>query len=421
MTPGPVPSTPANNDVVTLHQPRTLVFGAGSAARCATDLIERGVRRVFVVTSPSTQKLGEPTYATLRQGGGEVFTWSEVRGEPTVEVFRSALSAARDARPDAIIGLGGGSPMDVAKLIAALLESRQDVVDVFGIGKLVGARMTHLVCLPTTAGTGSEVSPNAVLLDEGDWHLFRDKDPADVDRAHAEKVPVPLARPAKKAAISPQLVPDAAYVDPLLTLSVSPAVTAATGMDALTHCIEAYANRFAHPIVDPIALAGIGLIARNLARAVADGNDVAARTAVAQGSLFGGLCLGPVNTAAVHALSYPLGSEYHVAHGISNAVLLPHVLEFNLPAAPKRYADIARAMGAEPAHDDIGTAYVGLQIIRDLMRDCGIPMHIGKPFGVPPDAIEQMAESAMNVQRLLVRNVREVTLHDAIEIYRRAF
>ena len=372
-----------------------LAFGAACAARCAPDLLERGVQRVFVITSPSTQKLGEPIYAALREKGREVFTWSDIRREPTVEVFRAALTAARDARADAIIGLGGGSPMDVAKLVAALLSSRQDVNDAFGIGNLTGTRTTYLACLPTTAGTGSEVSPNAVLLDE--------------------------AAKLKKAVISPQLVPDAAYVDPMLTLSVPPAVTAATGMDALTHCIEAYANKFAHPMVDPIALAGIGLIARNLGGAVENGNDVAARTAVAQGSLYGGMCLGPVNTAAVHALSYPLGSEFHVAHGISNAVLLPHVLEFNLPAAPKRYADIAIAMGAQRAKDDTGTAYLGLQIIRDLLRRCGIPMHIGKPFHVPPDAIEHMAEAAMSVQRLLVRNVREVTLQDAIEIYRRAY
>ena len=386
---------PAHADnVVTLQQPRTLAFGAGCATRCGADLLAREARRLFVVTSPSTEKLGEPIYAALRQGGGEVFTWNQIRSEPTVEVFRQALSAARDARADAIIGLGGGSPMDVAKLVAALLSSRQDVSEAFGIGNLAAARPTYLACLPTTAGTGSEVSPNAVLLDE--------------------------SAKLKKAVITPQLVPDAAYVDPMLTLGVPPAVTAATGMDALTHCIEAYANKFAHPLVDPIALAGIGLIARNLARAVENGNDVAARTAVAQGSLYGGMCLGPVNTAAVHALSYPLGSEFHVAHGVSNAVLLPHVLEFNLLAAPRRYADIALAMGAQPASDDIGTAYVGLQIVRDLMRSCGIPMHIGK-LGVPPDAIERMAESAMSVQRLLVRNVREVTLHDAIEIYRRAF
>jgi alcohol dehydrogenase class IV len=371
-----------------------LALGAGSAARAETDLIERGAKRVFVVSSPSTQKLGELMCATLRANGREVITRSEIRSEPTVEVFRSALAAARDARADAIVGLGGGSPMDVAKLVAALLASSQDVHDAFGIGKLTGMRTTYLACLPTTAGTGSEVSPNAVLLDE--------------------------AAKLKKAVISPQLVPDAAYVDPMLTLGVPAAVTAATGMDALTHCIEAYANKFAHPMVDPIALAGISLIAKNLARAVENGNDLAARTAVAQGSLHGGICLGPVNTAAVHALSYPLGSEYHIAHGVSNAVLLPHVLEFNLPAAPKRYADIALAMGAQPGNDDIGTAYAGLQVIRDLMRDCAVPMRL-KALRIPPTAIEHMAEAAMSVQRLLVRNVREVTLHDAIEIYRRAF
>jgi alcohol dehydrogenase class IV len=388
-------STQTHNEIATFHQPRTLVFGPACAARCATDLIARGVQRVFVVTGPSSGKLGEPIYAALRQSGREVFLWSEISREPTVEMFRAALTAARDARADCVIGLGGGSPMDVAKLVAGLLASKQDVSEAFGIGNLAGSRTAHLVCVPTTAGTGSEVSPNAVLLDE--------------------------AAKLKKAAISPQLVPDAAYVDPLLTLSVPPAVTAATGMDALTHCIEAYANKFAHPLVDPIALAGIGLIARNLARAVENGNDVAARTAVTQGSLYGGMCLGPVNTAAVHALSYPLGSEYHVAHGVSNAVLLPHVLEFNLPAAPTRYADIAVAMGAKRTSDDTGTAYLGLQIIRDLMYRCGIPRHIGKPFGIKPEAIEHLAKSAMTVQRLLVRNVREVTLHDAIEIYRRAF
>ena len=383
------------NPIAMLHSPRTLAFGAGSAARCAEDLLRRDdLRRVLIVSGPSTAKLGEPLIAALRQGGREVLTWGNIRGEPTVEVFREALAAARDARAECIIGLGGGSPLDVAKLVAALLHSKQDVTEAFGIGNLSGTRSAYLACLPTTAGTGSEVSPNAILLDE--------------------------AANLKKAAISPQLVPDAAYVDPLLTLSVPPDVTAATGMDALTHCIEAYANRFAHPLIDPIALAGIGLIARNLARLMTDDQDVAARTAVAQGSLYGGMCLGPVNTAAVHALSYPLGSEFHVAHGVSNAVLLPHVLEFNLPAAPKRYADIAVAMGATRHADHAATAYAGLDIIRELSQSCAIPRSIAH-LGVPTDAIERMAAAAMTVQRLLVRNLREVTLHDAIEIYRRAF
>src|SRR5439155_2180757 len=185
-------------------------------------------------------------------------------------------------------------------------------------------------------------------------------------------------------------------------------------------CIEAYANKFAHPMIDPIALEGIRLISRNLFRAVERGDDADARTAVALGSLCGGICLGPVNTAAVHALSYPLGSEFHVAHGISSAVLLPHVLEFNLSAAPQRYAAVAIALGAQPASDEIETALRGLQIVRDLSLRCGIPAHIAD-FGVPADAIDRMARAAMKVTRLLDRNVRTVTFEDAVNIYRRAF
>ena len=377
---------------VTLNNPRTLVFGAGCAQRCVDDLAGRGIQRAFVVSGPSTRKLFGALSEGLASRGIRVAVWDQIGREPTVDMFRAALSAARDARPDVVIGFGGGSPMDVAKVVAALLGGSQDVTETFGIGKLAG-RLTHLVCIPTTAGTGSEVSPNAVLLDE------------------AEQL--------KKAVISPHLVPDAAYVDPALTISVPPAVTAATGMDALTHCIEAYANRFAHPVVDVYALEGIREIARHLVRAVQHGDDLEARTAVALGSMFGGMCLGPVNTAAVHALAYPLGSEFHVAHGVSNAVLLPHVLEFNLPAAPARYADIGVALGAERSGDDASTAQRGLQIVRDLSARCGIPARMSQ-LGVPTDAIERMAHSAMKVTRLLERNVREVTLNDAIDIYRRA-
>jgi alcohol dehydrogenase class IV len=405
--------------MITFHQPRTLVFGNGCLARCAEDLKTRGMKNVFVVSGPSTGKLGDPLYASLRESGAQVTLWNRIASEPTIDSFDETLSAARDARTDAVIGLGGGSPMDVAKIVAALVDSSQQVRDVFGIGKLTG-RSAYLACLPTTAGTGSEVSPNAVLLDEGDRHLFRGEQRPSSGGAPAEEVPVPLAPPMKKAVISPHLVPDAAYIDPLLTLGVPPSVTAATGMDALTHCIEAYANVFAHPMVDVYALEGVRLITANLARAVADGDDIEARTKLALGSVYGGLCLGPVNTAAVHALSYPLGGEFHVSHGISNAVLLPHVLEFNLPAAPDRYAAIAVALGVERGDDDMKTAFRGLQRLRELSRQCGIPASLGE-LGVPRDAIDRMARAGMTVTRLLDRNVRKVTLEDAIEIYTRAF
>lgn len=372
---------------IRLSQPRTLAFGVGSIGACAEELTRDGRRRAFIVTSTATRGLCEPLL------GSNTVVYDQVNQEPTIGTFRTALSAAREARADAVIGLGGGSAMDVAKLVAAFLRGDQDVTETFGIGKLAG-RSTWLACLPTTAGTGSEVSPNAILLDESDQ--------------------------LKKGVVSPHLMPDAAYVDPNLTLSVPPAVTGATGIDALTHCIEAYANKLAHPLIDHYALEGIRLIAGSLKQAFDHGSDLDARTNVLLGSMYGGICLGPVNTGAVHALSYPLGGEFHVPHGVANAVLLPHVIEFNLPVAADRYARIAVALGAHPAGTDEETAQRGLAIIRQLVKDCGIPLRLSE-LKIPHQAIERMARQAMTVTRLLDRNVRQVTLTDAMEIYTKAF
>src|SRR5699024_3492690 len=314
--------------------------------------------------------------------------YTEINKEPTIGMLEETLDAAREFGADAVLGIGGGSVLDVAKLVAALLDGKQQVQEVLGIRNLAG-RSTFMVCLPTTAGTGSEVSPNAILLDE------------------EENL--------KKGAVSPHLVSDATYVDPELTKTVPSDVTAATGLDALTHCIEAYANRFAHPIVDLYALEGIRLIGTNLERAVKDGNDIEARTKVALGSIYGGLCLGPVNTAAVHALSYPLGSEFHVPHGISNAVLLPFVLEFNVEAAPERHAEIAEALGVENAETTLEKAEMGVEKIRQLMKRCNVPLSM-EALGVPKNAIKTMAESAISIDRLLKNNVRKLSREDAEKI-----
>ena len=377
---------------INLHQVRTLGFGAGCAIQCADFLAAQAARSVLIVTAPPILALCQPLRAELAKQGCVVTLWSDVQQEPTIADFNRTLEVAREAGVDAVVGLGGGSAMDVAKLVAAFLQPGQALSESFGIGKLRG-RATSLVCLPTTSGTGSEVSPIAILLDEADE--------------------------LKKGVVSEHLVPDAAFVDPLLAVSMPPAVTAATGMDALTHCIEAYANRLAHPVVDTWALEGIRLIAKHLSRAVLRGDDLEARTALAQASLYGGLCLGPVNTAAVHALAYPLGGEFHIAHGVSNAVLLPHVLEFNLPAAPGRYAEVAIALGAERCTDESETARRGLQRVVELMRACRVPEHMVE-LGVPASAIDRMARAAMTVTRLLERNVRTVTEADARDIYRRA-
>jgi alcohol dehydrogenase class IV len=378
---------------VTLLQPPRIVFGNGCAVNCAELFAQRAIRRVLLVPSKSVLPHIVPLLDALKQAGCAVTQTDPVPAEPTLAMFEKTLGQARAADAEGVLSIGGGSAMDVAKLVAALATSRQSIQDILGINRATG-RGLFLVCLPSTAGTGSEVSPNAVLLDENDQ--------------------------LKKAAISPCLVPDAAFVDPLLTLSVPPATTAATGLDALTHCIEAYANQRAHPFVDTYALQGIRLISANLLRAVRDGGDREARTGLALGSLYGGLCLGPVNTAAVHALAYPLGGRYHVAHGVSNAVLLPHVLQFNLVAAPERYAEVAVALGVERNGSTSGTARRGIDRLFQLSKDCQVPQRMSE-LGVPRDAIPAMAGSAMQVTRLLNNNPRPVTEADAIAIYEAAY
>jgi alcohol dehydrogenase class IV len=380
---------------VRLLQPQKILFGPGCAAQCAADLVALGMERALIITSPPIVGLAAPVADVLRQGGCAVEVYSGIAEEPSITMFELTLEAARLAKPQVVVGLGGGSAMDVAKLVAALYDGAgvQDVREILGLN-LLRSRALHLVCLPTTSGTGSEVSPNAILLDE------------------AERL--------KKAAVSPYLMPDAAYVDPALTLTVPPGVTAATGLDALTHCIETFANRVAHPMVDLYALQGMRLIAGSLRRAVRNGDDLEARTNMAMGSLYGGLGLAPVNTAAVHALAYPLGSEFHVAHGVSNAVLLPHVLRFNLPAAPERYAAMALALGVEAGGSALETAQRGVDWIGELCRECGIPAGLAA-LGVPAEAIPGMALAAMKVTRLLKNNLRQVTAADAEAIYRAAF
>jgi alcohol dehydrogenase len=210
------------------------------------------------------------------------------------------------------------------------------------------------------------------------------------------------------------------YVDPLLTISVPPAITAATGLDALTHCLEAYTNKFAQPFIDMYAYEGMRLIAAHIETAVKEGSNIEAREKVAMGSLLGGFCLGPVNTAGVHALSYPLGSMFHLAHGLSNALLLPYVMQFNIPAAANRYADVAIALGCERQGSDTATAYAGVKKIRELSKACGISATL-KEVNVPESAIPQMAADAMKIQRLLKNNPREITEQDAIAIYKAAY
>lgn len=374
---------------ITILQPQKIVFGTGCIKNFEEDYLKLGYKRLFVLTAPPIIPLIESTIDALTKAGVSIEVFSNILAEPSLGDFNEILKVARDFGADSVVGIGGGSVLDVAKLVAAFVGSDQKAEDCFGTG-FINKKGLWLACLPTTAGTGSEVSPNAILLDE------RDK--------------------LKKGIVSPYLLADVAYVDPALTMTVPSKVTADTGMDALTHCIEAYTNKFAHPAVDIYAIQGIRLIAANLLRAVKDGNDVEAREALALGSLYGGLVLGPVNTAAVHALSYPLGGEFHIPHGLSNAILLPSVMKFNRPANLKKYAEVAVACGAPVGKDDDETAQNGVDFICELSKAVGIPQKL-TDLNIPQSAVDGMAKAAMEVQRLLKNNPREVTEQDAKDIY----
>lgn len=374
---------------ITLLQPQKIVFGTDCINQFVDDYLKLNHKRLFIITMPVIRPMISGMTDRLSEEGVSIEFYEDVRNEPSIADFKKLLAAANEFGADSMLGIGGGSILDVTKLAATLQGSNQEIENLFGTG-LIERKGKWFACMPTTAGTGSEVSPNAILLDERDA--------------------------LKKGVVSPYLMADAAYIDPKLTWTVPARITAETGMDALTHCIEAYTNKFAHPMVDMYALQGIRLIAGNIVRAVKNGSDKEAREAMALGSMYGGLCLGPVNTAAVHALSYPLGGEFHISHGLSNAILLPSVMKFNYCANLKKYAEVAVACGVEPGKDDEETALRGVDFITGLSVECGIPATLSE-IGIPKEAVGRMAKAAMNVQRLLKNNPREVTEADACNIY----
>lgn len=374
---------------IELKQPQRIVFGTGCMKQMCEEYIASGMKNLFVLTADPILPLVQPVICRLEEEGVRTMVETKILGEPTVGDFKRILKEAQEFGADSVIGIGGGSVMDVAKLVAVFMHSEQKIEECYGIG-FIRQRGVWFACAPTTAGTGSEVSPNAILLDETDN--------------------------GKKGIISNFLLADVAYLDPQLTATVPPRITAETGMDALTHCIEVYTNKFAHPCVDMYALKGIELIAKNLERAVKNGSDMEAREAMLLGSMYGGLGLGPVNTAAVHALAYPVGGMFHKSHGLSNSVLLPTVMKFNMQGNEKRYADVAIACGCEPGATDEETAMRGVEFIAAMSKACGIPQTL-EEIGIPASAIDDMAKAAMLQQRLLKNNPRPITEEDCREIY----
>ena len=374
--------------------PRRLVLGAGSIARWPEMAIQEGWKRIAVLSVAPVWPMLEPSLQDAGAKGLVVLKLDyTLAGEPTTDYFQQLRGQTAALQPDAILGVGGGSVLDIAKLLAALSDKTAPVTAFFGKG-LVPGRKLGLICAPTTAGTGSEVSPNAILLDSADSE--------------------------KKGIISPFLLPDCTLIDPALTASLPPRITAETGMDALCHCLEAYINKFAHPLVDTAALRGIELVGKNLLRACRDGQDLQAREALATASMLGGLCLGPVNTCGVHALSYGLAGKYHLSHGLANALLLAEVMRFNRPACEDRYAAIARVLDLPVNGDVVHDADLTIDFVSSLSAACGIPRHLSE-IGIRAEDIPEMAGMAMNVTRLLRNNPREIRREDVMEIYQNIY
>lgn len=378
---------------ISINFPKKMRFGNGCLDQIVADIEPLRLKKILIISIKPLLSELRGLINQLEGIGIKIYMDTTIEQEPSFLDLDQLVQTYISEHIDGIIGIGGGSVLDIAKLAAVQLKSDQRWEELVGKDLIQGRHM-KLICVPTTAGTGSEVSPNAILIDSVDHQ--------------------------KKGVISPFLVPDLVCVDPLLMSSLPPAVTAATGLDALTHCLEAYTNKFAHPLIDVYALEGVKLIAANLIRAFNDGSDEVARAQVAMGSVFGGFCLGPVNTAGVHALAYPLGTSFQIAHGLSNALLLPHVMAFNIPFAPKRYADIALALGCEKTNNDTETALAGVQKIKYIIQACELPARL-RDLHIAKSAIPQLAEDAMKITRLLVNNPREITIDDAIAIYQEAY
>lgn len=349
-----------------------------------------GGRHVLIVTDPGVAAAGllEPALASLARAGVAATVFAEVVPEPPEASVEAAVAAARDSGADAVVGFGGGSSLDTAKLAALLAASPQSLAAAYGVDQAAGARLP-LVQVPTTAGTGSEVTPIAIVTTpEGE----------------------------KKGVVSSLLYPDLALLDAPLTTGLPPRATAMTGVDAMVHAVEAYTSRMKkNPVSDALALKALALLAGHIGRAVRDGGDLEARRAMLQGSLMAGMAFANAPVAAVHALAYPLGGRFHAPHGLANALVFAEVAAFNLPAAEPLYAELAAALPAGLTRGRTGgEAFVAA--VDELLASLPLERRLAE-IGVTPGDLDGLAADALQVQRLLVNNPREVTLSDARAIY----
>jgi len=382
----------------TFNTAGSLRFGAGLLSGLGDSVKSEIGSRVLLVTDPGMMATGivERALESLKTSGVAVTLYQDVKADPPESVIHACVDAARACEVQAVIGLGGGSSLDVAKLAALLAPGQETLQDVYGVGNAKGPRLP-LILVPTTAGTGSEVTPISIVT---------------------------TGESTKMGVVSPVLLPDIAVLDPELTLGLPPHITAATGIDAMVHAIEAYASASANnnPISRTLATEALRLMGASLERAVKTGSDLAARSDMLLGSMMAGQAFANAPVAAVHALAYPLGGHFHIAHGLSNALVLPHVLRFNVAVAPQPYAEIAACafpdLGA--IDDETQRAQAFCEALAGLSQRCGLQQTL-KEMDIPQDFLPKLAEDAMKQTRLLVNNPRDVTQADALKIYEAAW
>jgi alcohol dehydrogenase class IV len=375
------------------HTVASIVSEPGAAARLGPLIAERftEARRVLIVTDPGFLRTGllEPARASLTQAGFTVSIFSDVVADPPEQIVDTAVAFARSQDVDLVIGFGGGSSMDVAKLVAVLAGSQQALSQIYGIGNVKGRRLP-LVQVPTTAGTGSEVT-NIAIVTTGET--------------------------TKMGVVAPQLYADLALLDATLTLGLPPLVTAATGIDAMVHAIEAYTSKHKkNPLSDNLAREALRLLSNNLLLAVEEGNNLEARQAMLLGACLAGQAFSNAPVAAVHALAYPIGGIFHVPHGLSNSLVLPHVLRFNASHAAPLYAELADIVVPGGGGSHAARTESLIAAMQQIAQRTGIQTRL-QQMGIAETDLDRLADDAMLQTRLLGNNPRELTRADARAIY----
>ena len=374
-----------------------VLVGPGTSAQLGDLAAAMGIQRALIVTDPGIIKFGllDGAVANLKANNVELSIYSDVVADPPESVVMDAVSSAQAFGCDGVIGFGGGSSMDVAKLLALLIKGEQQLTDIYGVDQISGGRLP-LIQVPTTAGTGSEATMVSIIT---------------------------TGETTKAGVVSRTLLADKVILDAKLTLGLPPAVTAATGIDAMVHAIEAYTSkRLKNPLSDMLAREALRLMANNISTAVKQGDNLQAREAMLLGAMLAGQAFANAPVAAVHALAYPLGGNYHIPHGLSNSLVLPHVLRFNAPAAAELYAELAPIIlpGRELPSDPLEVSDLLAEHFLQLAADLGLQAKLSQ-MNIAESDLPKLAEEAMLQQRLLINNPRELSLDDALSIYQQAF